>query len=174
MMEWWNDLRMLVARYLVASEQIERSGPVAAAVRAAGYLSEDEDEEAGSSVEEEQDDVGGPSSEDHHHAHHDEDAAPPQYTHPSKHSGIEIGPNGYALEKKADPNHDAAVLGEPGPDSGAATNGANVVRKPSKRQQEKAPEGQAPRLHPDAQLEASTSHDGQGMAPKESKFIEVV
>lgn len=37
MMEWWNDLRMLVARYLVASEQMERSGPVAAAVRSAGY-----------------------------------------------------------------------------------------------------------------------------------------
>ncbi|OBZ72340.1 Cytoskeletal signaling protein slm1, partial [Grifola frondosa] len=32
MMEWWNDIRMLCARYLVASEQMERSGPVAAAV----------------------------------------------------------------------------------------------------------------------------------------------
>ncbi|KAJ4473575.1 hypothetical protein J3R30DRAFT_3509773 [Lentinula aciculospora] len=45
MMEWWNDIRMLCARYLVASEQIERSGPVEAAVRAAGYPSEDEDNE---------------------------------------------------------------------------------------------------------------------------------
>lgn len=53
MMEWWNDIRMLVARYLVASEQIERSGPIAAAVRAAGYLSEEEDgeEDEGSSFE---------------------------------------------------------------------------------------------------------------------------
>lgn len=53
MMEWWNDIRMLAARYLVASEQIERSGPVAAAVRAVGYLSEEEDEEEeeGSSFE---------------------------------------------------------------------------------------------------------------------------
>ncbi|EMD33535.1 hypothetical protein CERSUDRAFT_87373 [Gelatoporia subvermispora B] len=59
MMEWWNDVRMLCARYLVASEQMERSGPVAAAVRAAGYVSEDEglDDEEGSSVEEEDDEV---------------------------------------------------------------------------------------------------------------------
>ena len=58
MMEWWNDIRMLFARYLVASESIERSGPVAAAVRAVGYVSEDEiddSEEEGSSIEEEQD-----------------------------------------------------------------------------------------------------------------------
>ena len=56
MMEWWNDIRMLCARYLVASEQIERGGPVQAAVRSAGYLSEEEEEEEeeeeGSSVEE--------------------------------------------------------------------------------------------------------------------------
>ena len=47
---------MLCARYLVASDALERSGPVAAAVRAAGYLSEEEEgeeEEEGSSVEEE-------------------------------------------------------------------------------------------------------------------------
>jgi len=36
MMEWWNDVRMLVARYLVASEQMERDGPVAQAVRTVG------------------------------------------------------------------------------------------------------------------------------------------
>lgn len=59
MMEWWNDIRMLCARYLVASESMERSGPVQAAVRAVGYISEEEDdgdtEEEGSSVEEERD-----------------------------------------------------------------------------------------------------------------------
>lgn len=58
MMEWWNDIRMLCARYLVASESMERSGPVAAAVRAVGYASEEEGEETeeeGSSVEEERD-----------------------------------------------------------------------------------------------------------------------
>lgn len=68
MMEWWNDTRMLCARYLVASDALERSGPIAAVVRAAGYLSEEEEggeEEEGSSVEEEQ------------HEADDEDALPP-------------------------------------------------------------------------------------------------
>ncbi|KAG8890770.1 hypothetical protein FRB98_004815 [Tulasnella sp. 332] len=58
MLEWWNDVRMLVARYLVASDQMERSGPVAAAVRQAGYISEDEDlseQEDGSSMDEPED-----------------------------------------------------------------------------------------------------------------------
>lgn len=40
---------MLCARYLVASEQIERSGPVEAAVRAAGY---EEEEDGGGGSEE--------------------------------------------------------------------------------------------------------------------------
>ncbi|KAI6035733.1 hypothetical protein EDC04DRAFT_2897755 [Pisolithus marmoratus] len=60
MMEWWNDIRMLCARYLVASEQIDRGGPVEAAVRSAGYVSEEEDEEEGeegSSVEEDEADA---------------------------------------------------------------------------------------------------------------------
>ena len=50
MIEWWNDIRMLCVRYLVASAAPEWSGPVAA-----GYLSEEEEdeEEEGSSVEEE-------------------------------------------------------------------------------------------------------------------------
>jgi hypothetical protein len=56
MMEWWNDIRMLCARYLVASEKIERPGPVAEVVRAVGYVSggEEEEEEEGedSSAEE--------------------------------------------------------------------------------------------------------------------------
>ncbi|ETW77022.1 hypothetical protein HETIRDRAFT_454437 [Heterobasidion irregulare TC 32-1] len=60
MMEWWNDVHMLCECYLVASEHIERSGPVAAAMRAAGYLSEEEgDDDEGSSVKEEQDDGEG-------------------------------------------------------------------------------------------------------------------
>jgi hypothetical protein len=45
MMEWWNDMRTLCARYLVASELMEKSGPVAAVVRAAGYISEREEGE---------------------------------------------------------------------------------------------------------------------------------
>src|ERR1700761_954424 len=59
LLEWWNDLRMLAKRYLVATEAQDRSGPVHAAVRAAGYLSEDEDEEEGSSIEEDDDVDGG-------------------------------------------------------------------------------------------------------------------
>lgn len=54
MYEWWNDIKQLSKVYLTASESMDRSGPVPAAVRSAGYLSEDEDEEeGGSSVEEE-------------------------------------------------------------------------------------------------------------------------
>ncbi|KAJ3897917.1 hypothetical protein F5879DRAFT_1072179 [Lentinula edodes] len=45
MMEWWNDIKMLCARYLVASEQVERSGPVEAAVRAVGYPEEEDEED---------------------------------------------------------------------------------------------------------------------------------
>jgi len=108
-MEVWNDLRMLVARYLVASEQMERDGPVAQAVRSVGYQSEEEDEE-----EEEDDEEEGSSVEaedaahehDHHEHEHEEheeaegdtdevpaynaSAAPP----------LEVGPNGYAIDKK--------------------------------------------------------------------------
>lgn len=62
MMEWWNDIRMLCARYLTASEPVERNGPVEAAVRSAGY------EEDSSAEEEEEDqepvqDTGPPGYE---------------------------------------------------------------------------------------------------------------
>lgn len=85
MMEWWNDLRMLCARFLVASEQMERSGPIAAAVRSAGYLSESENEDEeeeeedgeGSSVEEEVDEGGGD-----HESYEDAHTEPPEYVHP--------------------------------------------------------------------------------------------
>lgn len=80
MMEWWNDIRMLCARYLVASDSLERSGPVAAAVRAAGYASEEEEEgeEEGSSVEEER--------AEHAAEEEDEEVLPPGAYH---HNGIE-------------------------------------------------------------------------------------
>ncbi len=103
MMEWWNDVRMLCARYLVASEQMERSGPVAAAVRAAGYLSEEEeDEEEGSSVEEEADEVDAdgelylPAQDN---LGQDEESHPPSYTQQHK-EGItahDYGANGYQV-----------------------------------------------------------------------------
>ena len=41
-MEWWNDIRMLCSKYLVASERVERTGPVHDAVRSVGYLSGEE------------------------------------------------------------------------------------------------------------------------------------
>ncbi|CAK5262928.1 unnamed protein product [Mycena citricolor] len=56
MMEWWNDIRMLCARYLVSSKKMERSGPVAAAVRSTGHVREEEDSEEGSSIDEKEDD----------------------------------------------------------------------------------------------------------------------
>ena len=105
MMEWWNDTRMLVARYLVASEQMERDGPVAQAVRSVGYRSEDEEEEeedeGGSSVEEEEEE----EDEQHHHhvgaggvaAHPEQQESVPAYTRPAKGSGIEVGQNGYVV-----------------------------------------------------------------------------
>ncbi|KIM35971.1 hypothetical protein M413DRAFT_449438 [Hebeloma cylindrosporum] len=116
MMEWWNDIRMLCAKYLVASEPIQRTGPVHEAVRSVGYLSEEveseeEEEEVvaaehehriaapaagvvtaveGSSVEEEPD---VEPTYDHDH--------PPRYTHPEKqYAGVEMGPHGYVIEKK--------------------------------------------------------------------------
>ncbi|KAK4685725.1 hypothetical protein P7C73_g4419, partial [Tremellales sp. Uapishka_1] len=98
MMEVWNDLRMLVARYLVASEQMERDGPVAQAVRSVGYVSdeeevddEEEDDEDGSSVEENEEEEEGHVTTEHEEV--------PAYTN-AESSGIEVGPNGYAIEKK--------------------------------------------------------------------------
>ncbi|OSX59140.1 hypothetical protein POSPLADRAFT_1151935 [Postia placenta MAD-698-R-SB12] len=100
MMEWWNDIRMLCARYLVASEQMERSGPVAAAVRAAGYASEeeqDDEEEEGSSVEEEQDaDDEDMYEQARENPGDDEAAGPPGYSHPTT-KEFEHGANGYPV-----------------------------------------------------------------------------
>ena len=97
MMEWWNDIRMLCARYLVASEQLERSGPVEAAVRSAGYISggeeeeeEEEEGEAGSSVEEE-----GEGVDEYQDAQEEQRAPPPGY---AQGGGVmEMGPHGYPV-----------------------------------------------------------------------------
>ena len=77
---------MLCARYLVASDALERSGPVAAAVRAAGYLSEDEEgeEEEGSSVEEER-----------HEAEDDEGVLPPGAYHDLHEVDVSTEPPSY-------------------------------------------------------------------------------
>ncbi|KAH8822764.1 hypothetical protein DL96DRAFT_1619139 [Flagelloscypha sp. PMI_526] len=153
MMEWWNDIRMLCARYLVASEAMERSGPIAAAVRGVGYESEDsgsgvEDEEGeGSSIEEEEDDDG---------MYAEADEGLPSYSHPG--SGIITGPNGYPIEKKS-------AEGLP------HTDGATVSRRPSRRQQEKAPEGKPPhsRSPPD---EEGPAPDTEPHTSNNSKFQE--
>lgn len=81
MLEWWNDIRMLVARYLVASDQMERSGPVAAAVRQAGYVSEEEvsGDEDGSSFEAEEENDEPQTIGNGYAAHQDE--AVPSYPH---------------------------------------------------------------------------------------------
>lgn len=83
MLEWWNDCKQLSKVYLTASEPFDRSGPVPAAVRAAGYISEDEDEyetDEGSSVEEmsdgeyeddeEEDEEHNHRAHGHNHQHH--------------------------------------------------------------------------------------------------------
>lgn len=80
MMEWWNDIRMLCARYLVASEAMNRGGPIEAAVRSVGYETEEEETEEGSSVEEDEEDEG--LYDDARDAVHEERVTePPEYEH---------------------------------------------------------------------------------------------
>lgn len=128
MMEWWNDIKQLSKVYLTTSEQMDRTGPVPAAVRAAGYRSEEEEEEEdGSSVEEEDDDYEEAEDEEAAaNTAHNAAATPapavagaastqakatpaaggeeetPAYSGATKESGVEIGSNGYAVEKKGE------------------------------------------------------------------------
>jgi hypothetical protein len=133
MMEWWNDIRMLCARYLVASEQIERNGPVEAAVRSAGYDTE------GSSAEGQIDETAHP------------EPRPPGYPYEKGYHGAEIGPHGYMVsrivstfcspspyscfnsQKKTDPTYDLH----------------DIHAHPSVRQQEKAAEGHISHMYYD-------------------------
>ncbi|KAI6122335.1 hypothetical protein EDD16DRAFT_1571688 [Pisolithus croceorrhizus] len=145
LMEWWNDIRMLCARYLVASEQIDRSGPVEAAVRSAGYVSEEEDEEEGeegSSIEEGQVDVdAGEEHEDEDEEGEDDlyqdaetNEEPPSYSHPGR-------PNGYTSTKDYT---------------------GHVSRQPSQRQLDKAPEGRSVNSARDNHLRTSIDkNDGR-------------
>ncbi|KAL5525859.1 hypothetical protein ACEPAG_7196 [Sanghuangporus baumii] len=167
MMEWWNDIRMLCARYLVASEAMERSGPVEAAVRAAGYVSEDEEEEEeGSSVEEEEEEEGDLYHPAQDTVAQEDETVPPSYSQPQKGSAPELGPSGYLNEKKTDPDANSNPNGE-GADG--------VSRRPSKRQQEKAPEGQTAHsvnAGAGADADGGPSSEGAGPAPVESRFQE--
>ncbi|KAK0518661.1 hypothetical protein OC834_007654 [Tilletia horrida] len=135
MMEWWNDIKQLSKVYLTTSEQMDRSGPVPAAVRAAGYRSEDEDEDEegeGSSVEEEDEDeeeyeeAEAAANAQHNAAGSNNAAAAssapaatkeedvPAYTGATKGSGVEVGPSGYAVEKKGGASSSGAAAGGAG------------------------------------------------------------
>ncbi|KDE07705.1 hypothetical protein MVLG_01979 [Microbotryum lychnidis-dioicae p1A1 Lamole] len=121
-LEWWNDCKQLSKVYLTSSEPFDRSGPVPAAVRSAGYCEEESEEESeeGSSVEEESEEEEEEEDEDEHehaaaaHEHTNaEDGAPrlaapvsdaqevPSYSAPTADSGIETNASGYAVEKKS-------------------------------------------------------------------------
>ncbi|WFD34688.1 hypothetical protein MCUN1_001529 [Malassezia cuniculi] len=127
LMEWWNDIKQLSKVYLTSSEQMDRSGPVPAAVRYAGYRSEDDEEleddeeEDSSSIEEvgeyEENELVSQFSQQRVGAapaiptavtssapvtvldEQRRDQAP-AYSAPSKDSGVKVGSNGYAVEKK--------------------------------------------------------------------------
>ncbi|KAK1223268.1 hypothetical protein PQX77_013856 [Marasmius sp. AFHP31] len=149
MMEWWNDVRMLCARYLIASESIERSGPVEAAVRAAGYVSEEELESDGSSVEEEDDE------DELEYADADE-VSPPSYGGHEREKSLPggVGVDGYPIDKKR--RSESPTLAE---------QEASVSRRPSQRQMEKAPEGKMPHAN-------GETTEGHGHAKGESRFTE--
>jgi len=189
MMEWWNDVRMLCARYLIASEQMDRGGPVEAAVRSAGYISdEDDEEEDGSSVEGDQED------EDEDDLYEDADAvvddeeedhkASSSYSNPARNSFNGTHQSGYAVstsnfvevsadDLSAQPDERTSSVSH---DDGMASS------RPSKRQQEKAPEGRPPHdQHASDVGQAPSEHEGHssmlksgeaGPAPLESKFSE--
>ncbi|KAF8336107.1 hypothetical protein F5887DRAFT_1248382 [Amanita rubescens] len=109
MMEWWK-------RY---THVIERDGPVAAAVRAAGYVSEEEEEVPSSGDEQEEEEGLGEGGDE---------------LYPEKQRGTEIALNGYAwVEHKAgsvENGHAEAVS----PERNGGPSGL------SRRQQEKAPD----------------------------------
>lgn len=157
MLEWWNDIRMLVARYLVASDQMERSGPVAAAVRQAGYISEDEDlseEEDGSSLDEPEGNYVAHDADAHYVMNNRGSAAhesAPTYTshEVAKDSGIELDEHGYrkvcSTNKPASGNPDLQACiaqtikqGSLGPGQDEPGVDTNTT---SSRRLEKAPEG---------------------------------
>ncbi|CAE6384242.1 unnamed protein product, partial [Rhizoctonia solani] len=93
---------------------------------------EDSGEEEGSSVEEEDDED---DEADYHNARDGDEEAVPAYSQPTRESGIEMGPNGYALEKKSRGYSGADGMGAGEP----STSDGDLARRMSRRQ-EKAPE----------------------------------
>ena len=165
MMEWWNDIRMLCARYLVASEQMERSGPVAAIVRAAGYASEGEEGE-GSSVEGE---AAGEEEEGSEGGDVDEGEVAGQQ-HPSQ-PQLEEQLNNVEAGDDVNPVNPYLMLGPCArliPLLQIDNQGANEYPKShTQRQQGKAPEDHATE-HP----QEGEGSPVPGLAPAEEKFTE--
>jgi len=100
MMEWWNDIRMLCARYLVASEQIERDGPVAAAVRAVGYTSEDEEEVPSSGEEEGEGEGEGEDGGEDYYVDVPTQEEISHYVPPERNPAERVAANGYPVEQR--------------------------------------------------------------------------
>ena len=184
MMEWWNDVRMLCARYLVASDALERSGPIAAAVRAVGYLSEEEegDEEEGSSVEEEQHQADEDESTLPPGAYRDNDDDDDDNTEPPSYRGHSHGMElGYLvcdsvsslliISDRLIPTpeqNDKKARDTPSPD--------DTSRRPSQRQLEKAPEGRAPHsvVDGDSTTAADAETEADGAGPIEDRNVGTV
>ncbi|KAF7300015.1 PH domain-containing protein [Mycena kentingensis (nom. inval.)] len=162
MMGWWEEIRELSARHLVMSGEkgAERAGPVAAAVRGAGYLTE---EDEGSD--------GGPgSSVDEDDGFETIDGDPPSYSM--------MGTRGYTPEKKH--THQRSASASSARVASGETN-TNISRSPStsKRQQEKAPEGREPHVKFDSEpregkeeAEAAGDDEGSTMPGGDSRFKE--
>ena len=151
MMEWWNDVRMLCARYLVASEAMDRGGPIEAAVRSVGYETEEEETDMGSSVEEDDEDEG--LYDDARDAVHEERATePPRYEHEEAIHGYGVSPSFFFQIQFPDRSEERK-------------DEKKMSRRPSKRQMEKAPEGKGP--HPEV-VQGSSGMNGAGPAPADS------
>ena len=156
MMEWWNDIRMLCSRYLVASETMERGGPIQAAVRSVGYETEDEGTEEGSSMEEDEEEDG--LYDDAREAVQEERVTePPSYEHEEPIHGY--GVSTFFLVSRF-------KFG----DRSKEQDEKKMSRRPSKRQMDKAPEGKGP--HPEVLHGSRSGMNGAGPAPAESRFHE--
>jgi hypothetical protein len=149
MMEWWNDIRMLCARYLVASETMDRGGPIEAAVRSVGYETEEEETEEGSSVEEEEEEDDRAYDDAREAVQEERVTEPPGYEHEEAIHGYGVSTS-FRWDRFSDRSEEQDEK--------------KVIRRPSKRQQEKAPEGKGP--------QPGSSMNGAGPAPAESRFRE--
>ncbi|GAA6043350.1 hypothetical protein JCM8097_008043 [Rhodosporidiobolus ruineniae] len=142
MLEWWNDCKQLSKVYLTASEPFDRSGPVPAAVRAAGYVTDEEEEfdsdEEGSSVEEEEEGESEYETEEeeeeeeedhrHHHHHHHGHAHAHGHAHQYEREQPQASTSQtYAAPAQSAPSHLAPAVGSSsGAGAGAAAAGADA------------------------------------------------